>query len=145
MKGKCVIGVFSEDDEVAADCIYVFKGYYMFYVIFNVLPWIIFKVIDNSGQSFFLTTRRALKRRMRCAVLIIYPFLLIQIALMLSIYLRMKGIENEKVDCPISESYRSLAMFKIIIVLLHLVLLSWETLWIMKFAIVRATNKCQSR
>ena len=89
VKGKCVIGVFSEDDEVAADCIYVFKGYYMFYAIFNVLPWIIFKVIDNSGQSFFLTTRRALKRRMRCAVVIFYPFLLIQIALMLSIYLRI--------------------------------------------------------
>jgi len=74
-----------------------------------------------------------------------YPFLLVLIALMISVYLRMKGIDNDKVNCPIDESFRSLAMFMIIVVSLHLILLSWETLWLLKFLIVRATNKCKSR
>ena len=107
----------------------------MFYAIFNVLPWIVFKVIDNSSQYFFLTTRRALKRRMRCAVVCIYPFLLVQIALMLTIYTRMKGIDNDKVDCVIRDPFKYVASLIITIVCSHLILLSWETVWITKFAI----------
>ena len=98
----------------------------MVYAIFNLLLWIILLVMNKSGLSRFMTTRRAMKGRMRWVVVVIYPFLLVQIVLMLRIY-----------DCQATSS--------ITIVSAHLVFLSWETLWTLKFAVIRVSNKCRSR
>lgn len=86
-----------------------------------------------------------MKNQIRWFVLIVYPMLFIQIALMLIIYLRIEGIDNEKVDCPVMNSFKSLAYFKICVLSIHLIFLCFETLSLLKYLILNATNKCKPR
>jgi len=60
--------VFTGSDQEAAPCLYVLKGYYLFYALFNIIPFLSLKLIDNHSHYYFLTSRRALKRRMRWLV-----------------------------------------------------------------------------
>jgi len=64
---------------------------------------------------------------------------------MFNIYLRMQSIEEDKVDCPVTQSFKTIADFKIIVLSANLIFLCWETLWLIKSALKRATNNCKPR